>query len=89
MRDRLREAVLALSASHGDVVAGTAVRCQESLRLAAACTARALGIVGSGCAEELVAAEVRAALEELGKVVGAIYTDDILDRVFSRFCIGK
>ena len=39
--------------------------------------------------EELIAAEIRLALADLGKVVGAVYTDDILDRVFSRFCIGK
>jgi tRNA modification GTPase len=39
--------------------------------------------------EELVAADVRNALDELGKVVGAVYTDDVLDRIFSRFCIGK
>ena len=39
--------------------------------------------------EELVAAELRTALDELGKVVGQIYTDDVLDRIFSRFCIGK
>jgi tRNA modification GTPase len=25
----------------------------------------------------------------LGQVTGAVYTDDLLDRVFSRFCIGK
>ncbi len=39
--------------------------------------------------EELVAAEVRDALEQLGEVTGAFYTDDLLDRIFSRFCIGK
>jgi tRNA modification GTPase len=39
--------------------------------------------------EELAAAEIRVALEELGKVVGAVYTDDILDQIFSRFCVGK
>ena len=39
--------------------------------------------------EELVAAEVRVALDELGKVAGDVYTDDVLDRIFSRFCIGK
>jgi tRNA modification GTPase len=37
----------------------------------------------------LVAAELRRALSELGKIVGAVDTDDILDRIFSRFCIGK
>jgi tRNA modification GTPase len=38
---------------------------------------------------ELVALELRNTLEELGAMVGAVYTDDLLDRVFSRFCIGK
>ena len=38
---------------------------------------------------ELLALELRLALEQLGEMVGAIYTDDLLDRIFSRFCIGK
>jgi tRNA modification GTPase len=38
---------------------------------------------------EILALELRSALDELGHVVGAVYTDDLLDRIFSRFCIGK
>ena len=38
---------------------------------------------------ELLALELRRALEQLGEMVGAVYTDDLLDRMFSRFCIGK
>jgi len=38
---------------------------------------------------ELAAAALRAALDQLGEVTGAIYTNDLLDRIFSRFCIGK
>ena len=38
---------------------------------------------------EVVALQLRGALDELGEMVGAIYTDDLLDRIFSRFCIGK
>lgn len=38
---------------------------------------------------ELLALELRLALEELGQLAGAVYTDDLLDRIFSRFCIGK
>ncbi len=66
----------------------TAERCAESLRAAQTALARAQAENTAGH-EELVAAELRHALAELGKVVGAVYTDDILDRVFSRFCIGK
>lgn len=38
---------------------------------------------------EILALQLRSALDELGELVGAIYTDDLLDRIFSRFCIGK
>ena len=38
---------------------------------------------------ELLALELREALHQLGEMVGAVYTDDLLDRIFSRFCIGK
>jgi tRNA modification GTPase len=89
LRDELRCAVLSAGASGAEAVAGTAVRCRESLRLAAASLRRARRIARHGTGEELVAAEVRVALGELGKVVGAVYTDDVLERIFSRFCIGK
>jgi tRNA modification GTPase len=71
------------------VVAGTAARCRESLQLAAEALRRAEEAAAAQAGEELVAAEVRGALDDLGRVVGAIYTDDVLDRIFSRFCIGK
>jgi tRNA modification GTPase len=32
---------------------------------------------------------MRLAVEAIGEVTGQVYTDDILDRVFGRFCIGK
>jgi tRNA modification GTPase len=38
---------------------------------------------------EILALELRGALDQIGEMVGAIYTDDLLDRIFSRFCIGK
>ncbi len=38
---------------------------------------------------ELLALELRLALEQLGEMIGTIHTDDLLDRIFSRFCIGK
>ncbi len=38
---------------------------------------------------ELLALSLRAALDALGAMTGSIYTNDLLDRIFSRFCIGK
>jgi tRNA modification GTPase len=89
LRARLRQAILARRAGEGEVVAGTAARCRQSLALAAEGLARARELVFDQAGEELVAAEVRTALEEIGKVAGVVYTDDVLDRIFSRFCIGK
>lgn len=38
---------------------------------------------------EIVASALRAALDQVGELAGAVYTPDLLDRIFSRFCIGK
>jgi tRNA modification GTPase len=78
-----------LAGAHGDVVAGTAARCRDSLNRAMASLDAAIVALDASVGEEFVASEIRVALEELGRVAGTIYTDDILDRIFSRFCIGK
>jgi tRNA modification GTPase len=68
----------------------TAVRCRDSLEQAAAELRRAEMAAGEPSAgDELLAIDLREALEHLGHVVGAVYTDDVLDRIFSKFCIGK
>jgi tRNA modification GTPase len=38
---------------------------------------------------ELLALALRGAIDALGEMTGAVYTNDLLDRIFSRFCIGK
>jgi tRNA modification GTPase len=77
------------SAQRSHVVASTADRCRESVRLAETSLTRAAELVQAGGGNELVALELRAALEEIGRVVGAVYTNDLLDRIFGTFCIGK
>ena len=37
----------------------------------------------------IAANELRAAAEALGQILGKVYSDDLLDALFSRFCIGK
>ncbi|MCI0491999.1 MAG: 50S ribosome-binding GTPase [Planctomycetes bacterium] len=73
----------------GQVVATTAQRCSESIRMAEQAICRSRRLVEDNEGEELVAVEIRAALDELGRIVGAVYTDDLLDRIFRSFCIGK
>ena len=89
LRAELRRLILTEPTGDCAVVAATAARCRECLRGAKESLDRARGLAASSGGEELIAVEIRTALVELGKVVGEVYTDDILDRIFSRFCIGK
>lgn len=83
--DRLRAEM-----ENGEIVPSTAVRCQESLREANDALRRALALLDGALFDEvLVAAEIRVALDRIGLVVGAVHTEDLLDRIFSRFCVGK
>lgn len=67
----------------------TAARSHDSLNGARGALERAVGIARNESDQELLAIEIREALDELGRIAGDVYTDDILDRIFSRFCIGK
>jgi len=67
----------------------TAQRCRDSLRCANALEDARRMTMSQVLREELVAAEIRLAMEELGWIAGEVYTDDLLDRIFSQFCIGK
>ncbi|MCH7685897.1 MAG: tRNA uridine-5-carboxymethylaminomethyl(34) synthesis GTPase MnmE [Planctomycetes bacterium] len=71
------------------LVGMTAARSRESLQGCVDSLERAQQAARAQAGDELVALEVRAALDYLGTILGSVYTDDILDRIFSRFCIGK
>ena len=64
--------------------ADVTTRQKEQLEIAAAALARA-------DAADLVVAvnEMRTAAEALGRILGKVYSDDLLDSIFSRFCVGK
>ncbi len=44
---------------------------------------------GHGTGVELIAEEIRLAARAIGKITGNVSVDDVLDRLFSSFCIGK
>lgn len=73
----------------GDTVVTTAVRCRRSLEDCHDGLSRAVELCNAAVGDELIVSELRLALDAIGQVVGVVYTDDVLDRVFSRFCIGK
>jgi tRNA modification GTPase len=45
--------------------------------------------LAEGIGHELIAIDLRRAVDTIGEVTGEVVTDDILDVVFSTFCVGK
>ena len=90
---KLRELIAATlsenSKGERQFVGSTAARSKDSLRRSRESLQRAREAADGRMGDELVAFETRAGIETLGEIVGTIYTDDLLDQIFSRFCIGK
>jgi tRNA modification GTPase len=51
--------------------------------------ARVIERVRDSSGAELIALELREALDALGRVLGSVTPEDLLGRIFSTFCIGK
>ena len=77
--------------AESEILASTSTRCRQTLSDAIQSLERAKKMASDPdfYGEELVAEQIRRCLDLLGVIVGAVYTDDILDGVFSRFCVGK
>ena len=43
----------------------------------------------NGLPLEIIAMDINSALEALAEITGEITTDDLLDKIFSQFCLGK
>ncbi|HEX7070223.1 MAG TPA: tRNA uridine-5-carboxymethylaminomethyl(34) synthesis GTPase MnmE, partial [Rhodothermales bacterium] len=50
---------------------------------------RAHAAIVTGAYGDALALDLRQALDEIGAITGAITSEDVLDQIFSRFCIGK
>lgn len=88
LRGAIRRKLLG-GTSTGEVVTATAVRCREALESARESLLRARELAGTASDEVLLASELRLVLDRLGQVVGTVHTEDLLERIFSRFCVGK
>ena len=64
-------------------------RHQEALNRARSATRQALEALRGDATLEIVAMELRIATNAVGEIVGKTSTEDLLDSIFSAFCIGK
>ena len=67
----------------------TSLRHYEALRNASDALDNAQQLITTCSGTELIAFELRSALEYVGEVTGKVVNEEILNVIFDRFCIGK
>jgi len=67
----------------------TTLRHKIALERALACLRKAEQGISGGLSPEFAAFDLREALDALGEVTGQTVTEEVLDRIFATFCIGK
>ena len=71
--------------SEGGLIGRT--RQRKLLQETVAALERSIDVIGEG--EELAAEELRTAAHSLGRLLGRVDVEDILDVIFREFCVGK
>jgi tRNA modification GTPase len=91
--DELRKAIksLILSGEEASQDLGLApnVRQRQALEEAGRCFTRAFQNLKDGMPLEIMAVDMNEGLAALGEITGETATEEILDRIFSQFCLGK
>jgi tRNA modification GTPase len=86
---RMGELVKDLNKLHEASVLITSLRHYEALRNAADALQNASELIAMESETELIAFELRSALDYVGEITGKVVNEEILNTIFSRFCIGK
>lgn len=73
----------------GEPILLTNARQAAALKNGAESLKEALKSTKEGASGELIAVDLRNAMNHMGEITGEITTDDILNEIFGRFCIGK
>jgi tRNA modification GTPase len=89
LEETVVELVLAGKALHRESVLVTSARHQDALRRATQHLQASLTTLEQGLPLDFVSIDLRTAYDALGEVTGEAPDEDLLDRIFSEFCIGK
>jgi tRNA modification GTPase len=89
LKDAIKELVWSGEIKAGMLQVMINSRHQDALNRARAATLRTLEALGENQTLELVALDLRIAVNAVGEIVGQTTTEDLLDLIFSQFCIGK
>jgi tRNA modification GTPase len=72
-----------------DLGVAPSLRHKEALERASGHFQSAVSNLREGLPFDIIAADLQEGLEALGEIVGETTNEEVLDRIFSRFCIGK
>lgn len=89
LKEEIRSVFLTRDFEPGSSVLVTQVRHQQALRRAGQSIEHALRSVEGHMPGEFIALDLRDALDALGEITGVVTHEDILDKIFQDFCIGK
>lgn len=89
LRDAIRSRLMLGTLESNEGVFVTNLRHTVAIERALQGVDQARQSVEAGCAGELIAMDLRIAADALGEITGVITTDEILERIFAEFCIGK
>ena len=89
LEETVANLVLAGKTLHSESALVTSARHQEALRLAAEHLQASIVSLDRGLPLDFVSIDLRAAYDALGEITGETASDDLLDKIFSEFCIGK
>jgi tRNA modification GTPase len=89
LREAILEAIAPKGAFEQETGFITSLRHEQLLRESAGYLEKAHGAVESGIPHEMLLLDLYSALRPIDAITGATTADDILNRIFSTFCIGK
>ena len=89
LEDAIADTILAGGVFSSDGAVVSNVRHRRALEEARASLDQALRTAQFGMPVDFISVDLKAAIDSLGNITGETVAEDVIDRIFSEFCIGK
>ena len=89
LKNRIKESLIEDTLLKDDEIILTNARHRDALQKVYENMKSFIRDISEGVDEVVLAIELRSALDFLGEITGEVTTEDILNHIFGKFCIGK
>ena len=89
LKDKIRDMFISGNIDYNSEIIITRMRHKELLSEADAALSRVQDSLDAGVGEDFLTIDLMDAYESLGKIIGEELEDDLADKIFSEFCMGK